>query len=78
MEDLRAHYTQRKHKYTRLSDGTDNIFAERIAVYQRLQRELLVAKRKMLIALRDSGIINDEVLRKIQYDIDMEEVRLPA
>jgi hypothetical protein len=38
----------------------------------------LAAKRKTLIALRDSGIINDEVLRKIQYDIDMEEVRLPA
>jgi CPA1 family monovalent cation:H+ antiporter len=77
IEDLRAHYVQRKHKYIRLDDS-DNIFAERIAVYQRLQRELLAAKRKTLIALRDNGIINDEVLRKIQYDIDMEEVRLPA
>jgi CPA1 family monovalent cation:H+ antiporter len=78
IEDLRAHYMQRKHKYKSHLDDTGNIFAERIAVYQRLQRELLAAKRKTLIALRDSGIINDEVLRKIQYDIDMEEVRLPV
>jgi CPA1 family monovalent cation:H+ antiporter len=78
IEDLRTHYTQRKHKYKARLDDSDNIFAERIAIYQRLQRELLAAKRKALIALRDSGIINDEVLRKIQYDIDMEEVRLPA
>jgi Na+/H+ antiporter len=78
IEDLRTHYMQMKHKHKARLDGEDNIFTERIAVYQRLQRELLAAKRKTLIALRDSGIINDEVLRKIQYDIDMEEVRLPA
>jgi Na+/H+ antiporter len=78
VEDLRAYYTQRKHKYKARLDEADDIFAQRIAVYQRLQRELLAAKRKTLIGLRDSGIINDEVLRKIQYDIDVEEVRLPV
>jgi Na+/H+ antiporter len=78
IEDLRTHYGQMKHKHKARIDVNDNIFAERIASYRRLQRELLAAKRKTLIALRDSGIINDEVLRKIQYDIDMEEIRLPA
>lgn len=74
----RTHYAQMKHKHKVRLDGEDDIFTERIAVYQRLQREILATKRKTLIALRDSGIINDEALRKIQYDIDMEEVRLPA
>lgn len=78
LEELRTHYTAKKRKYKTQVDGSDSIFTERIAIYRRLQREILAAKRKMLIELRDKSIINDDVLRKIQRDLDIEEIRLPV
>jgi CPA1 family monovalent cation:H+ antiporter len=43
-----------------------------------LQRDLLDVERRTIIELRDRGTINDEVLRRIQRDLDLEAVRLPA
>ncbi len=78
VEAIRVHYRERGQQVRASVDGNANsIFAERIAAYQRLERDLLATKRKTLIELRDQDIINDEVLRIIQRDIDIEETRLP-
>jgi monovalent cation/hydrogen antiporter len=44
--------------------------------YQRLQQEALDVERKTIIQLRDEFVINDEVLRRIQADLDHAEARL--
>jgi len=44
--------------------------------YERLSREGLKTERTTIIALRDQDVINDEVLRRIQRDIDLAEARL--
>ena len=44
--------------------------------YQRLQQEALDVERKTIIQLRDQFVINDEVLRRIQADLDHAEARL--
>jgi len=44
--------------------------------YERLSHELLVVERKTIIELRNERVINDEVLRRIQRDIDLAEARL--
>jgi CPA1 family monovalent cation:H+ antiporter len=44
--------------------------------YERLSHEALQVERKTLIKLRNASIINDEVLRRIQRDIDLAEIRL--
>jgi len=44
--------------------------------YDRLAHETLGTERKMLIQLRNERVINDEVLRRIQRDIDLAEARL--
>ena len=46
--------------------------------YQRLQQEALDVERRTIIQLRDEYIINDEVLRRIQHDLDHAEARLHA
>jgi len=46
--------------------------------YQRLQQEALNVERRTLIQLRDEYVINDEVLRRIQSDLDHAEARLHA
>ncbi len=44
--------------------------------YERLTRETLKVERDTIIRLRNEAIINDEVLRTIQRDIDLAEARL--
>jgi len=42
----------------------------------RLARELLAVERRQLIRLRDNGAIGDAVMRRIQRDLDYEELML--
>jgi CPA1 family monovalent cation:H+ antiporter len=44
--------------------------------YERLSHEALQTERSTIIQLRNREIINDEVLRRIQRDIDLAEIRL--
>jgi Na+/H+ antiporter len=44
--------------------------------YERLSFETLEVERRTIINLRNEGVINDEVLRRIQRDIDLAEARL--
>jgi CPA1 family monovalent cation:H+ antiporter len=44
--------------------------------YQRLCRELLRTERKVVLELRDEGLISDDVLRRIERSLDYEELRL--
>lgn len=47
-----------------------------IIEFQRIQQELLAKERADVIRLRNEGVITDEVLRKIEYELDLEETRL--
>lgn len=49
---------------------------EHFTSVQRLEEELLGAELNAILKLRDEGIINDSVLRKVQQDLDLELVRL--
>ncbi len=44
--------------------------------YERLSRAALEQERRTIIQLRNDGVISDEVLRRIQRDVDLAEVRL--
>jgi CPA1 family monovalent cation:H+ antiporter len=44
--------------------------------YEHLSYETLMEERKTILQLRNRDVINDEVLRRIQRDIDLAEVRL--
>ena len=73
---LRFEYEDRIHQ---LEDGNSNnsdkkgIFSE---AYERLSRETLKVEREVILDLRNQRVINDEVLRRIQHDIDLAEARL--
>jgi Na+/H+ antiporter len=47
-----------------------------IVEFHRIQQELLNKERRELIEMRRSGKISDEALRKIEYELDLEETRL--
>lgn len=44
--------------------------------YERLSHEALKVERKTIVKLRNQDVISDEVLRRIQRDIDLAEARL--
>lgn len=76
-ERLRGVYGFRVNRFqARLDDGDDGEIEERSARYQRARHELLDAERSAVVALRRAGLINDEVMNRVQRDIDLEASRL--
>jgi monovalent cation/hydrogen antiporter len=49
---------------------------ELINQFHRIQTELLTFERKVLRDLKSKGTISDDVLRKIEYELDLEDTRL--
>ena len=43
-----------------------------------MRRAVLNAEREAVIGLRDQGAINDQVLRRLEREIDLEELRMEA
>jgi Na+/H+ antiporter len=81
VDRIRGAYRYRQRRFTaRTSDGGfdgDGIdYETRSEAYQRLVRELLEAQRDVLIEMRDRGEINDEVLRRLERELDLEDSRL--
>ena len=68
-------YRIRRFQARRDGDGSEGI-EERSQAYQQLTRELLVAQQVALVRMRKSGEISDEVMRKVQRDLDLEDTRL--
>jgi monovalent cation/hydrogen antiporter len=75
-ERVRGLYTYRRNRFASRFDGDPEGVEERSADYQRLMVELLVAQRQRLISMRDEGSIGDEVMHRIEHDLDLEESRL--
>ncbi|GAA1680061.1 Na+/H+ antiporter [Fodinicola feengrottensis] len=46
------------------------------AAFRRLRREMLTAERDVFVSMRDSGSIDDEVLRRVFHELDLEEAML--
>src|SRR5690606_19966912 len=49
---------------------------ETLHAFLNIQRELIATERGMVSTLRKEGKISEEVLRKIEYELDLEETRL--
>lgn len=77
VERLRVEYDDRI-RQLEVCANTDADNSNRLIApsYQRLQQEALSVERRTIIRLRDEYIINDEVLRRIQGDLDHAEARL--
>ena len=76
-QHLRKHYEAQVRSLTkRIKKAANEPGEDHAMTYQRLQREALQAERSAVIGLRNQGEINDEVLRRIERELDLEEQRL--
>jgi CPA1 family monovalent cation:H+ antiporter len=74
VDRMRAHYAQRARRFSELGDRECS--AEMAAAQRRLRHETLSAERRALIRLRDEGAIGDEVLHRLEYELDVEAIRI--
>ena len=76
-ERLRGAYGFRRRRFAARFDGDDDGAVEqRSQSYQRLRAELLEAERQAVLELRRDGRISDEVMRRLERDLDLEVARL--
>ncbi len=76
-ERMRGLYEFRVRRFAaRFDDEDDGAIEEGSQAYQRLRKEVLDAEYAAIIRLRNRGDIDDELMRRIQYDLDLEHTRL--
>src|SRR5207248_10863746 len=76
-QHLRKHYEAQVRSITkRIKKAANEPGEDHAMTYQRLQREALQAEQSAVIGLRSQGEINDEVLRRLERELDLEEQRL--
>jgi Na+/H+ antiporter len=77
VERVRQLYQYRQRRFSARRDGGDSDGIEdRSLAFQRLSRELYNAQRHAIVALRNSGEISNEVMTRIERDLDLEDSRL--
>jgi monovalent cation/hydrogen antiporter len=72
----RAQLDYRRRRFGALVEGDGDGYEERTGAWRRLMYDLYDAQREALIGMRNRGEISDEVRRKIERDLDLEESRL--
>lgn len=77
VDRMRRAYEFRIRRFNaRLDPDDDGDIEDGSLAFQRLRREVLEAERAEIIRMRNRGVINDEVMRRIERDLDLEDARL--
>ena len=81
-ERMRAAYEYRRRRLaSRAGDGDDDDgedYEHRARKYQTMVRAVLDAQREELVRLRDRGEISNEVMHRLERELDLEDERLEA
>jgi len=75
IEEIRGRYQHRAGHYERAHDGDELVEDPEERDHVEIRRAVLAAERAAVIDLRDDGEISHEALRRVERDIDLEEVR---
>jgi CPA1 family monovalent cation:H+ antiporter len=79
LERVRGMFDYRRRRFAAQVDGNGHeAYEERSSQYVRVMREAIAAQRAALPHLRDVGRIGDEVMRRVERELDLEESRLGA
>jgi Na+/H+ antiporter len=76
-ERMRRAYEFRVRRFSaRFDDDDDGELEAGSQAYQRLRREILEAERGAILRLRNEGRISDDIMHRIEHDLDLEDTRL--
>lgn len=78
IDQLRTTYRHRAEHEEQLHEAPGNEAEQELVEHRAIRREVIDAQRDALAAMRDRGAIDDDVLRDIERDLDLEEIRMEA
>lgn len=76
LNQVKTKYEIRIQRLRKDNNSPQKLADEQILEFHRIQQELLDKERRFIINLRNEGKISVEVLRRLEYELDLEETRL--
>ena len=76
VERLRVHYSRQLQRFAKGSAVDADCSMEAGESFRRLRHETITAERLSLIAMRNDGTISDEVLHRLEHELDIEALRV--
>jgi CPA1 family monovalent cation:H+ antiporter len=77
LERFRGLYRYRDRRFSaRMDDGLDDRWEHQTADWVRITHSIIGAQREAIEQLRREGVISDEVMRRVEFELDLEETRL--
>ena len=78
IDQLRASYQHRAEHEEQLHEAPGNEAEQELVEHRQIRRDVIDAQREALNAMRDRGAIDDDALRNIERELDLEEIRMEA
>ncbi len=78
IDQLREAYRHRAEHEEQLHEAPGNEAEQELVEHRQIRSAVIDAQRDKLIEMRDRGAIDDDVLRSIERELDLEEVRMEA
>ena len=75
---LRAAYRHRPEYAEQLDQGPDSTAGRELVEHRQIRRSVIDVERNALLRMSDPGAIDDDVLRRIERELDLEELRSDA
>ena len=78
IDTLRAQYDHQTHHadLRRDGNGADEAAEQELIEHRQIRMAVLTAEREALLGLRERGAIPDEIHRRVERDLDLEELRM--
>ena len=76
VDRLRVHYSRQLQRFAKGSAVDADCSMEAGEAFRRLRHETITAERLSLIAMRNDGTISDEVLHRLEHELDVEALRV--
>ena len=76
LDRLRTHYGRRVQRFAQPEKDDPDCSSQGAEAFRRLRHETLTAERLAAIELRNRGVVSDEVLHRLEQELDVEAVRL--
>jgi monovalent cation/hydrogen antiporter len=78
LDQLRAAYRHRLEHFEQFAHTPGSEAEQELVEHRQIRRSVIDAQREAVLAMRDRGIIDDDVLRTIERELDLEELRVEA
>jgi len=78
IDQIRTSYQHRAEHEEQLHEAPGNEAEQELVEHRQIRSDVIDAQRDALRAMRDRGAIDDDVLRNIERDLDLEEIRMEA